>query len=209
MTLKDAFAEIKESGKERKERLIDYLAIICSAKQAIDAVNSAGYLHYDSHEKNIFVIGDGKDAKCKLIDFGEAEPIPEQEAKEKYTFDIKNMVFKIVAGLFGLSINRSEETSDFKRYFSIQLPSDMYQYDNKKLLGMIQTDTIIDEIFSLCGRDDFVEYIIIPNFANREASNKPLIAEDPGPHRTAKGLFGVRKGGYKRKTRRRNKSRRN
>uniref|UniRef100_A0A6C0ANM3 Protein kinase domain-containing protein n=1 Tax=viral metagenome TaxID=1070528 RepID=A0A6C0ANM3_9ZZZZ len=211
MTVKEAFAEIKESGKEikesgkeKKERLINYLAIICSAKQAIDAVNSAGYLHYDSHENNIFVIGHGRNARCKLIDFGEAEPIPEQEAKEKYTFDIKNMVFKIVGGLL---IKRDAETDEFKRYFSIQIPSDIYQYDNKMLLEMIQTDTIIDEIFSLCGRDDFVEYRFINKYANEQALNNPLIPLETGPHLPPKkGFF---RGGYKRKTRRRNKSRRN
>ena len=202
MTLNNAFAEIKESGKERKERLIDYLAIICSAKQAIDAVNSAGYLHYDSHENNIFVIGHGTNVRCKLIDFGEAEPMTAAVDKEKYTFDIKNMVFKIAGGLL---IKRNAETDEFKRYFSIQLPSDIYQYNNTKIMQMIQTDAVIDEIFSLCGRDDFVEYRIINNFVNQEGSNKPLIPLETGPHPTAKkGFFS--KGGYKRKTRRRNKN---
>jgi len=212
MTVNSAFAEIKDSGRSLKERLKDYLAIICSAKAAIDAVNSAGYLHYDSHENNIFVIGRGTNARCKLIDFGEAEPIPAAAAvpaedKEKYTFDIKNMVFKIAGGLL---IKRNAETDEFKRYFSIQLPSDIYQYNNTKIMQMIQTDAVIDEVFSLCGRDNFVEYRIINNFVNKEGANKPLIPLETGPHLPAKkGLFS--KGGYKRKTRRRNKnkSRRN
>jgi hypothetical protein len=203
MTVDNAFAEIRDSGKSLKERLKDYLAIICSAKAAIDAVNSAGYLHYDSHENNIFVIGRGTNARCKLIDFGEAEPISaDAEAKEKYTFDIKNMVFKIAGGLL---IKRNAETDEFKRYFSIQLPSDIYQYNNTKIMQMIQTDAVIDEIFSLCGRDDFVEYRIINNFVNQEGSNKSLIPLETGPHPTAKkGFFS--KGGYKRKTMRRNKN---
>lgn len=203
MTVNSAFAKIKESGKSLKERLKDYLAIICSAKAAIDAVNSAGYLHYDSHENNIFVIGHGTNARCKLIDFGEAEPIPaDAEAKEKYTFDIKNMVFKIASGLL---IKRNAETDEFKRYFSIQLPSDIFQYNNTMIMQMIQTDAIIDEIFSLCGRDDFVEYRIINNYANQEGSNKPLIPLETGLHPTGKkGFFS--KGGYKKKTIRKNKN---
>lgn len=220
MTVDTAFRLIGDSGKSNEERLKDYLDIVCSAKAAIDSVNSLGYSHNDAHGNNMFLTGNGANVKCKLIDFGEATAMPPTTAaatavaaepllgggssteagRQKYSSDIKHMVFKTIGSIL---IFKDMETIQFRRYLSIQLPSDIYQYEDTELMKLIKTDKVIDEIFNLCGRTDFIKYRIINNYVNEAAANQPLIPLESGPHLPTKPWFS--RGGYKKKTRRKNK----
>lgn len=91
ISLYDACEKIKKSGKTDGQRLKDYATLFCSAKRAIESINTAGYIHGDIHNKNIIVIGDGDTAKCKLIDFGTTEKVAEV-VYPKYTIETYNLV---------------------------------------------------------------------------------------------------------------------
>jgi serine/threonine protein kinase len=130
-TLQDEFNNIRSLNntiESIKERLNKYLDLICSARKAIDTLNSAGYSHNDIHLENIFVINDDeKKKKCILIDFGSTRA--KYKKVTNYSRDIRNLILETMRCIFtekrqkNTSDHNNElvpfETYDFKVFFSI------------------------------------------------------------------------------------------
>jgi len=222
-TLRGEFNTIRSTNnsiESIKERLNKYLNLICSARKAIDALNSARYSHNDIHLDNIFVINDNGSKKCILIDFGLTSADSKKDTN--YSSDIKNLMLNTIGYIFTKKIQKNYvsdndelepfETSGFKNFFSIQIniddhpEIDIYRNtpDDSILLNKFKEDRVIDAIFKLCENRKFIEYRIYPQYVNEQPGK--LIPLEPGPHLMKKKWPGF--GGYKKKTRRAKKNKR-
>jgi len=222
-TLREEFNDIRSlndgSIESIKERLNKYLDLVCSAKEAINTLNSAGYSHNDIHLDNIFVLNNKGSKKCILIDFGLSSA--NYKKGSKYSRDIKNLMVNTIGYIFTQKIRENPvsdennedyklvpfETYDFKVFFSIQIniddnpEIDIYRNepDDTTLLYKFKEDPrVIDAIFKLCEKRNFVEYRIYPQYMNEQPGK--LIPLETGPHLMKKKWPGF--GGYKKKTRR-------
>ena len=226
-TLREEFNDIRSLNngsieKSIEERLNKYLDLVCSAKEAINTLNSAGYSHNDIHLDNIFVINNKGSKKCILIDFGLSSA--NYKKVTKYSRDIKNLMVNTIGYIFTQKIRENPvsdennedyklvpfETYDFKVYFSIQINIDDHPeidvYRNEPnditLLYKFKEDpAVIDAVFKLCENRKFIKYRIYPHYMNEQPGK--VIPLETGPHLMKKGWFG----GYKKKTRRAKKKR--
>lgn len=168
ISLFDACEKIKNSGKTERQRLKQYATLFCSAKRAIESINTAGYIHGDIHNKNIIVIGDGDTAKCKLIDFGRTEKLarPSLSAgvvQTKYTVDINALIKDCIHRYFFTDFfdyppdypNFRHETQDFLTLVvdsSGKRGTDFFRITFKTEIEQEYVDALGDFFFSLCGK---------------------------------------------------------
>jgi serine/threonine protein kinase len=199
ISLFDACEKVKNSGKTERQRLKDYATLFCSAKRAIESINTAGYTHGDIHNKNIIVIGDGDTAKCKLIDFGSTEKLATRRSlsttviQPKYTVDINALIKDCIHRYF------------FTDFFEYPLDYPNFKHETQHFLNLVVdlcgkrgTDffrkTFITDIeqeyvnalgdffFSLCGklirmRNIPGQITQVQNIMNRNISDQRLYTE--------------------------------
>jgi len=79
---------------------LNFYILLASGIDKALKLESRGYMHQDLHDKNIFVINDGKE--IVFIDYGDVAPFPDEFRYVKKLFTMESFIEEMLAALKGV-----------------------------------------------------------------------------------------------------------